>query len=59
MASASPASPQAATTGTSVQWKAVPRNPACIPSAKCLTGKIRAIQRIQFGVLLPNGIKIL
>jgi hypothetical protein len=49
MARASPASPQAATTSTSVQWKAVPRNPACIPSAKCLTGKIRAIQRIQAG----------
>jgi len=25
---------------------------------KCLTGKIRAIQRIQSGVLLPNGMKI-
>jgi hypothetical protein len=23
-----------------------------------LTGKIRAIQRIQFGVLLPNGMNI-
>src|SRR5262245_38867983 len=58
MARASPASPQAATTSTSVQWKGVPRNPACIPSAKCLTGKIRAIQRIQSGVLFPNGMKI-
>ena len=33
-ASASPATPHAATTSTSVQWKAVPRNAACIPSAK-------------------------
>ena len=46
-ASRSPARPQSATMSTSVQWKGVPRKPACIPSAKCLTGKIRAIQRIQ------------
>jgi hypothetical protein len=32
---------------------------ACIPSAKCLTGKIRAIHRIHCEVLLPNGMKIL
>ena len=29
-----------------------------MPSAKCRTGKIRAIQTIQAGVLLPNGMKI-
>jgi len=57
-ASASPATPQAATTSTSVQWKAVPRNAACIPSAKCLTGKIRAIHRTHCGVLLPNEMNI-
>lgn len=43
---------------TSVQWNGVPMNPADIPSAKCLTGKIRAIHKIQAGVLLPKGMKI-
>src|SRR5260370_31879472 len=29
-----------------------------MPSAKCRTGNIRAIQTIQAGALLPSGIKI-
>ena len=29
-----------------------------MPAAKCRTGKIRATQRIQAGVLLPRGMKI-
>src|SRR5271165_680902 len=52
-----PARPQAATTTTSVQLNAVPRNPACMPLAKCQTGKIRAIHTIHAGALLPSGMK--
>ena len=50
--------PQAATTRTSLQWNGVPRKPACMPAAKCRTGKMRAIQRIQDGVLLSNAMKM-
>lgn len=42
----------------SYQWKVVPRKPACMLSAKCLTGKILAVQVIQVGALSPIGMKI-
>ena len=57
IAKSRPASPQAATTRTSVQWKGLPRNPACIPARKCLSGKIRPTQSIQAGGLFPSGMK--
>src|ERR1017187_10949600 len=57
-ASSRPARPQTATISTSVQRKLVPRKPACIACAKCLTGKTLAIHRIQDGVLLPNAMKM-
>ena len=36
----------------------MPRKPACSPSAKCLTGKIRAVQVTQAGALSPSGMKM-
>jgi hypothetical protein len=58
VATAKPPRPQAATIRTSVQWKLVPKKPACMPLAKCLIGNIRAIHRIQDGELSPSGMKI-
>ena len=58
MATSSPAAPQAATTRTSVQLKAVPMKPACMLRTKWRTGNIRASQRIHDGVLSSNGMKI-
>src|ERR1035441_2457041 len=58
VAAASPANPHAATIRTSVPLKLMPRKPAWIPLAKCRTGKIRAIHRIQDGELSPSGINI-
>ena len=52
-----PPQPQTATTRTSVQLKAVPRKPACMPAAKWRTGKIRATQTIQ-AERSPSGMKI-
>jgi hypothetical protein len=46
--------PQAATTSTSFQENGVPSNPAWMPSAKCLTGKIRAVQMIQAGCVVAD-----
>jgi hypothetical protein len=58
MAIRSPAAPHAATIPTSTQLKLVPRKPACSPSAKCRTGKMRDTRTIQLGALAPSGMKM-